>query len=85
MSIVNVPDNYGLVILTCGVLPFFANVVMSGPVMKARKEFDVKYPNLYAVVRAQQNTYLVSPAFLWLDMHHVSYWTYLFACALSLE
>jgi hypothetical protein len=54
MPIVNVPDNYGLVILSCGILPWVANVVMSVPVMKARKEFDVKYPNLYAVVRNQQ-------------------------------
>jgi hypothetical protein len=53
MPIVDVPDNYGLVLLTCGVLPFVTNMVMSGPVMVARKELDVQYPNWYAVVRTQ--------------------------------
>ena len=48
---IEVPDNYGLVILACVVGPFVANMYMGGPVMKARKEMDVQYPNLYAVVR----------------------------------
>jgi len=48
---IEVPDNYGLVILGCVVGPFVANMYMGGPVMKARKELDVQYPNLYAVVR----------------------------------
>ncbi|CAB9521156.1 microsomal glutathione S-transferase [Seminavis robusta] len=45
----SVPDQYGFVILACGVLPLFTNVYMSGSVMKARDSFDVKYPNLYGV------------------------------------
>lgn len=44
---ITVPDNYGYVILTCAVLPVITSFNMGGPVMKARKEFDVPYPNLY--------------------------------------
>ena len=51
MPVLDVPDNFGFVILTCGVLPLVTNIVLGGPVMKARKELDVQYPNLYAVVR----------------------------------
>ena len=45
-----VPDNYGLVILSCAVTPIFFNMYMGGPVMDARKRLDVPYPNLYATV-----------------------------------
>ena len=47
---IRLPDGYGYVILGCGVAPLLANIYMGGPVMKARKEMDVPYPNLYAVV-----------------------------------
>lgn len=42
------PDNYGNVILGCAVLPCFVSIYMGGKVMKAREEFSVPYPNLYA-------------------------------------
>lgn len=45
---IQVPDNYGLVVLGCGVLPFITNMYLGIPVMKARKRLDVPYPNLYA-------------------------------------
>ena len=45
---VQVPDNYPLVMLSASVIPFVANFMMGGPVMKARKRYDVRYPNLYA-------------------------------------
>lgn len=46
---ITVPENYGYVILSTVVLPWFvSNVVMAAKVMKARKKCDVKYPNLYA-------------------------------------
>lgn len=53
--ILNVPDQYGYVILTCGVLPLFTNIYLGGPVMKARKALDVPYPNLYAVPGVHKN------------------------------
>ena len=43
-----VPQYYGFVVLGAGVLPFVTNMVVSGPVMAARKRLDVKLPNLYA-------------------------------------
>jgi len=53
---INVPDNYGYAILGCAVLPTVVNLaVMSGLVMKARKELDVKYPNLYATPGYHKN------------------------------
>mmetsp|Transcript_25224 Transcript_25224/g.31804 ORF Transcript_25224/g.31804 Transcript_25224/m.31804 type:complete len:149 (-) Transcript_25224:161-607(-) len=45
---IDVPDNYGYVLLCCGVLPAFTNFYLSTKVMGARKAFNVKYPNLYA-------------------------------------
>ena len=45
---ITVPDKYGYVILSCTVLPWMASIYMAGAVMKARKEFNVLYPNLYA-------------------------------------
>lgn len=45
---IDVPDNYGYVFLTCGVLPAISNLVIGGSVMAARKKYDVQYPNLYA-------------------------------------
>ena len=49
MVSIDVPNGYGWVILGAGVAPFIVSTLLSGQVMKARKEFDVKYPNLYAV------------------------------------
>ena len=43
-----IPENYGYVLLTCGILPAITNVVLSGKVMMARKTYRVPYPNLYA-------------------------------------
>ncbi len=48
MLSIEIPDNYGYVLLTCGALPAFTNLIMSGAVMKARKQYNVNYPNLYA-------------------------------------
>mmetsp|Transcript_12377 Transcript_12377/g.17999 ORF Transcript_12377/g.17999 Transcript_12377/m.17999 type:complete len:115 (+) Transcript_12377:86-430(+) len=48
MIALELPDSYGYVLLFCGVLPSVTNVVLGFPVTKARKEFDVQYPNLYA-------------------------------------
>jgi glutathione S-transferase len=45
---VNVPSDYGYVVLAVGVGSFIVPTLMGGAVMKARKEFDVQYPNLYA-------------------------------------
>jgi glutathione S-transferase len=43
-----VPDNYGYVLLTCGILPAIITLPLAGRVMTARKKYDVQYPNLYA-------------------------------------
>lgn len=45
---ISVPQYYGFVVLGAGVLPFVTNMVVSGPVMAARKRLDVPLPNLYA-------------------------------------
>ena len=44
----SVPNEYGWVVLGAGVGATICNIVLSGPVMKARKELDVPLPNLYA-------------------------------------
>ena len=46
---ISVPQNYGYVILGTIVGNFVANILLSGNVMKARKQYNVAYPNLYAV------------------------------------
>ena len=43
-----VPPNYGYVLLSCVVSPFVTTFVMGGNVMAARKKYNVTYPNLYA-------------------------------------
>mmetsp|Transcript_19582 Transcript_19582/g.24884 ORF Transcript_19582/g.24884 Transcript_19582/m.24884 type:complete len:152 (-) Transcript_19582:191-646(-) len=43
-----IPSEYGYVVLGCGVLPMMMNMYMGGKVMNARKEYDVPYPNCYA-------------------------------------
>ena len=47
---ITVPDNYGYVILSTVVNTLFITpMYMGGKVMTARKQFNVQYPNLYAV------------------------------------
>ena len=43
-----VPQNYGYVLLTCVVGPFVTTFLMGGSVMAARAKYSVEYPNLYA-------------------------------------
>ena len=43
-----VPFAYGYVVLAVGLGSFVVTTMMGGPVMKARKQFSVPYPNLYA-------------------------------------
>jgi len=44
-----VPNQYGWVVLGAGIGSVLTNMVLSGPVMKARSEMNVPYPTLYAV------------------------------------
>jgi glutathione S-transferase len=48
MTTIEVPDYYGFVILGCIIVPLFSSFYMGEAVMKARKDFNVQYPNLYA-------------------------------------
>ena len=43
-----VPAEYGYVLMTCVVCPFFTSMALGTVVMNARKEYKVEYPNLYA-------------------------------------
>jgi hypothetical protein len=36
-----IPNNYGYVFLTCGVLPAVTNLLLGGKVMAARKKYNV--------------------------------------------
>jgi glutathione S-transferase len=45
---IEVPNNYGYVILSCVLGQMVTSMYMGGPVMNARKKFNVPYPNLYA-------------------------------------
>ena len=45
---ITVPNNYGWVVLGAGIVPVVTSMWLGGVVMKARKDYDVKYPNLYA-------------------------------------
>mmetsp|Transcript_42638 Transcript_42638/g.102820 ORF Transcript_42638/g.102820 Transcript_42638/m.102820 type:complete len:151 (+) Transcript_42638:136-588(+) len=44
-----IPNEYGWVVLGAGVGPFICGVMLSGSVMSAREKYNVPYPNLYAV------------------------------------
>ena len=44
----DVPSDYGYVVLAVGVGSLVVPTLMGGAVMRARKEYDVQYPNLYA-------------------------------------
>mmetsp|Transcript_4924 Transcript_4924/g.7425 ORF Transcript_4924/g.7425 Transcript_4924/m.7425 type:complete len:151 (+) Transcript_4924:34-486(+) len=52
---IDVPSEYGWVVLGAGLGPVITSIVLSGYVMGARKEFDVQYPNLYAVPKHHKN------------------------------
>ena len=43
---ITVPNNYGWVVLGAGIVPVVTSMWLGGVVMKARKQYDVKYPNL---------------------------------------
>jgi glutathione S-transferase len=73
---IEVPDNYGYVVLSCVLGQLVTIVYMGGPVMNARKTFDVPYPNLYAtpgyhkeadafnrIQRGHQNMFELLPTF----------------------
>ncbi|KAL4223673.1 hypothetical protein ACF0H5_017141 [Mactra antiquata] len=71
-----IPDGYGYVLLT-GVGSMFANMWMAINVGKARKQYEVKYPQMYhetpshvfnCIQRAHQNTIEGNSFFLFLLM-----------------
>lgn len=43
---ITVPNNYGWVVIGAGIVPVVTSMWLGGVVMKKRKEYDVKYPNL---------------------------------------
>jgi len=43
-----IPDEYAFVIVTSCIVPTMTNIFLGGPVMQARKTFNIPYPNLYA-------------------------------------
>mmetsp|Transcript_26151 Transcript_26151/g.41236 ORF Transcript_26151/g.41236 Transcript_26151/m.41236 type:complete len:150 (-) Transcript_26151:258-707(-) len=55
MISIDVPSEYGWVILGAGLGPAITSMVLGRFVMGARKEFDVQYPNLYAVPKHHKN------------------------------
>jgi glutathione S-transferase len=55
MPSIDIPDGYGYVLLTAGILPSVSNVFLGAIVMKARKQFNVQYPNLYGVPGYHKN------------------------------
>ncbi|XP_069135656.1 glutathione S-transferase 3, mitochondrial-like [Argopecten irradians] len=68
----DLPEGYGYVILT-GVGSTFVNMWMGMNVAKARKQYEVAYPNMYSdnkvfncIQRAHQNTLEGYPTFLML-------------------
>lgn len=72
-----IPQQYGYVILTCVVGPFVTSSVLGNVVMAARKKYGVDYPNLYAtpgfhkdadafnrIQRGHQSLFEVLPLFI---------------------
>lgn len=55
MVSIDIPDNYGYVVLTTLVGQFFVTSLMGGNVMTARKNLDVPLPNLYATPGVHKN------------------------------
>jgi glutathione S-transferase len=49
MYTLNVPNTYGYVVLGAGIGPVMTSIYLAGAVMKGRKQFNIPYPNLYAV------------------------------------
>lgn len=49
------PSEYGWVVLAVGVGTFVVTTMMGGPVMHARKKYNIQYPNLYAVPGYHKN------------------------------
>lgn len=43
-----IPDSYGYVFLSCGVLPAVTNFFIGAKVIMARKKYKIPLPNLYA-------------------------------------
>jgi len=55
MTSITLPEGFGWVGLSVGPLAMIANMLMGGPVMGARKNLDVQYPNLYATPGFHKN------------------------------
>ncbi|EED88109.1 predicted protein, partial [Thalassiosira pseudonana CCMP1335] len=56
MVAIEVPANYGYVVLGAAVAPVITSLFfLGGDVMKARKTYGVEYPNLYAVPGYHKN------------------------------
>uniref|UniRef100_A0A7R9VS57 Microsomal glutathione S-transferase 3 n=1 Tax=Pseudictyota dubia TaxID=2749911 RepID=A0A7R9VS57_9STRA len=52
---ITVPSEYGYVVIGCVLGPSILSFMMGGPVMKARKKYNVQYPNLYATPGFHKN------------------------------
>mmetsp|Transcript_10140 Transcript_10140/g.28775 ORF Transcript_10140/g.28775 Transcript_10140/m.28775 type:complete len:151 (+) Transcript_10140:117-569(+) len=55
MVAIEVPAQYGWVVLGAGIGTLFTGFNLSGAVMKARTQYNVQYPNLYAVPGYHKN------------------------------
>ena len=55
MVAIEVPPGYGWVVLTVGFGTSLTNFLLSGPVVKGRKELDVPMPNAYATPGYHKN------------------------------
>ena len=55
MVLVEVPAQYGWVALGAGIGTWVTGMVLSSAVMKARAQYNVPYPNLYAVPGYHKN------------------------------
>jgi glutathione S-transferase len=55
MVVIEVPPQYGWLVLGAGIGTYITSFVLSGPVMKARDQYNVPYPNLYAVPGYHKN------------------------------
>lgn len=55
MVAVEIPPNYGWVVLGAGICPVIVHFYLSGVVMAARAKYGIGYPNLYAVPGFHKN------------------------------
>jgi len=55
MVAIEVPSQYGWVVLGAGLGTFFTNGYLSSAVMAARTKYNVQYPNAYAVPGQHKN------------------------------